>query len=99
MPVAFPLTFTARNLVERTLKLLGVVAQGETPSSPELSDGWKALNELVDAWATQRLIIYTVQRNTALSLVSGTASYTIGPVSADLIAARPVFDPTVSLLI
>lgn len=99
MPVSFPLTFTARNLVERTLKLLGVCAQGETPSSAELKDGWVTLNELVDGWATQRLIIYTTARNTALTLVAGTATYTIGPVSADVIAARPVFDPIVSLLI
>ena len=68
---------TANELISRSLKTIGVLASGETADSDSVSDSLVVLNNMVDAWATNRLTIYTVTRN-VLDLSSSTQEYTIG---------------------
>jgi hypothetical protein len=93
-------TVTARSLLVGVFRLLGITAQGEDPSSAELIEGFDRLNEMVDGWATQRLTMQTVTR-TQYALVSGQASYTIGPaaLTPDWTGARPEFVDSVALLL
>lgn len=68
---------TANDLIERSLKTIGVLASGETASGADASDAFTILNNMVDTWATQRLTIFTTAR-TAFNLTSSVQDYTIG---------------------
>jgi hypothetical protein len=95
-------TVTARSLIVGTFRLLGITAQGETPNANELLEAFDRLNEMVDGWSTQRLTMRVVTRE-QYALVSGQASYTIGPAGTtptpDWIGARPEFVDSVALVL
>jgi hypothetical protein len=95
-------TVTARSLIVGTMRLLGVTAQGEEPSSAEMLEAFDRLNEMVDSWATQRLTMQVVSRS-QYDLVAGQATYTIGPTGTvptpDWIGARPESVDLVTLLL
>ncbi len=68
---------TAREFLTKTFQLAKIIASNEALSASEASDGLVSLNELLDSWATEGLMIpNTVQED--FNLVAGTASYTIG---------------------
>jgi hypothetical protein len=70
------------------MRLVGALNVGDAPTAAELQDGLEALNAMVDAWANQRLLIYTTQR-LLFGLNSGQQSYEIGPNAVDWVTARP----------
>jgi hypothetical protein len=70
-------TLTASNLIAGSLRLLGVLAAGESLPADMGADCLTALNQLLDGWSTERLAIYSQTRN-LFALVSGTQRYTIG---------------------
>jgi hypothetical protein len=67
---------TANEVINPALKLLGVITQGETPSSSESSDARAALNAMLDNWSTERLNVYYVYNFTG-TITGGTNSYNI----------------------
>jgi hypothetical protein len=69
--------FTGLDLITAALKTIGVLAAGETPSNEDAADALLRLNDLIDAWATQRLTIYAIVRTTK-TLTAAVTSYTIG---------------------
>ena len=69
---------TGRDLVSASLRLIGVVASGETPASSEATDGLSALNLLISSWSTDGLLIYAITAETPLTLTAGDGSYTMG---------------------
>jgi hypothetical protein len=79
---------TVRELVKGSMRLIGVIAAGETPSAGEMADGLSALNEMIDSWSNESLVIYTRVRE-EFSLVAGTQSYTIG-TAGTFNTSRPV---------
>lgn len=79
---------TARDLIRRSLLLIGAIAPGETPSADESSDALKTLNEMLDSWSNENLIINAKTRET-FPLIPGKSSYTMGP-SGDFNTLRPV---------
>lgn len=84
-----PGAITARNLITRALRRIGIVGAGQTASSEDASDGLDLLNAMLDSFATERLLVPCIERTT-WSLVSGTASYTVG-AGGDVDIVRPVF--------
>ena len=68
---------TVRDLLKGSLRLIGAIATGETPSNEELQDGLSALNSMLSGWSTEKLMVFAKIRE-EFSLVSGTQSYTIG---------------------
>ena len=82
---------TANAIIARSLKLLGVVASGESATADEATDAFDALNDLVASWATERLTIYVTAR-TSYTLVASTATYTIGS-GGTFNQARPLWIP------
>jgi len=68
---------TGRDLVAASLRLIGVLASGETAEAQEATDGLSTLNRMLDSWSNESLLIYTKPRE-VFSLVAGTSSYTIG---------------------
>lgn len=81
-------TQTARTLIARSLRDLGVLAVGETPTGPEASDALIKLNELLEAWSLERLMIYAINEVTK-TLTGADATYTIGS-GGDINTSRPL---------
>lgn len=80
---------TVRDIGTDALRELGVLATGEVATADDLQYAIDALNRLVDQWASERLMIYTVTRTTK-ALTSGTQNYSVG-TGGDFNVARPVF--------
>ena len=85
-------------LITMSLRTLGVVGSGETPTTSELNDGFEALNQMVDSWATERLTMYTTDR-TVCNVAAGQQVYTIGPSGAHWTAPRPQYIDRAGLLV
>lgn len=68
---------TVGELLKSSLRLIGAIATGETPSNDEMKDALSALNLMLDAWSIKRGMIYVTTLEN-FNLVAGTASYTIG---------------------
>jgi hypothetical protein len=79
---------TARQIITASLRKLGVIASGETPSADELQDGLSALQGLLDSWSTNDLLSYTDTEET-FTLTAGKQDYTIG-YGGDFNTARPL---------
>jgi hypothetical protein len=79
---------TALDIIKRSMRLLGVYAIGEAPSSDEANDCLTALNQMLDSWANENLFVYAKTLD-VVPLVANTASYTVGP-SGGVITPRPV---------
>lgn len=91
MPIVVPssptVPVTAESIIRRAMRLLNVLAAGETPGANEKTDALDAMNSMLDAWRNESLMVYAL-RDEALML-TGAASYTIGD-GGDLNTARPV---------
>lgn len=79
---------TALDIIKRSMRILGVLASGATPTTDEQTDMLAVLNTLLDGMNNDGLLIYHMQEeNFALS--SGTGSYTIG-TGATFSTTRPL---------
>jgi hypothetical protein len=79
---------TARQLITRSLRELGVLAVGETATGPEAADALFKLNDLLESWSLERLMVYHIKEVTK-TLTGGVGSYTIGS-GGDINTARPL---------
>jgi hypothetical protein len=79
---------TAGDLIDGSLRLLGVLAEGETPSSETSQDALFAMNQMIQSWNTERLAVFSTQ-DQVVTWPSGQRSRTFGP-TGDIIANRPV---------
>jgi hypothetical protein len=68
---------SATDIVRRALKLIGVLAAGETPSPESQADGLTELNVLLDSWANERRFIFGTRR-AAYTLVPNLSPHTLG---------------------
>lgn len=80
---------TVRDLLKSSLRKIGALATGETPSSEEINDALKAFNALVDSWSNENLLIPYKVRET-LTLTANDATYTFGGSGADITTSRPM---------
>jgi len=79
---------TAGDQINGALRLLGVLAEGETPSAGTSQDALFALNQMIDSWGTEKLSTFTTQEQ-VFSWLPGLISQTLGP-SGDFVGDRPV---------
>jgi hypothetical protein len=79
---------TAGDLINGSLRLLGVLAEGETPSSETSQDALLAMNQMIQSWNTERLTVFATQ-DQVVSWPPSTISRTFGP-TGDIVANRPV---------
>jgi len=82
------MTTTAGDQINGALRLLGVLAEGETPSAATSQDALIALNQMIDSWNTERLAVFSTQDQTFL-WTPGLRSQTLGP-TGDFVGNRPV---------
>jgi hypothetical protein len=86
-------TYTAGEQINRALRLLGVLAEGETTSAAASQDSLMALNQMIDSWNTERLAVFSTI-DQIVNWPTGSINETLGP-SGSLVrlngtAVRPI---------
>lgn len=79
---------TAAELIRGALRLIGQLAEGETPSNETYADSLEALNQMLDAWSIESIVVYARQDQT-FTWPANTASRTVGP-TGDFVGVRPI---------
>ena len=79
---------TAGDQINRALRLLGVLAEGETPSAAVSQDALTAMNQMIDSWNTERLSVFSTQ-DQVFNWPTSTVKRTLGP-SGDFVGNRPI---------
>ena len=79
---------TAGDLINGSLRLLGVLAEGETPSAETSQDALVAMNQMIQSWNTERLAVFSTQ-DQVVTWPPSTISRTFGP-TGDIVANRPI---------
>lgn len=81
-------TYSCYDQIVGALRLLGVLAEGETPSSETANDALFALNQMIDSWNTERLSVFSTQ-DQVFNWPAGERNRTLGP-TGDFVGERPV---------
>lgn len=79
---------TAGDQINRALRLLGVLAEGETPSASTSQDSLVALNQMIDSWNTENLSTFVTQ-DQIFTWPAGQITRTLGP-TGDFVGNRPI---------
>ena len=79
---------TANDQINSALRLLGVLAEGEIPSSETSQDAFVALQQMIDSWSTERLAVFSTQ-DQVFSWPPGAIERTLGP-TGNFIGDRPI---------
>ena len=79
---------TAGEIINGSLRLLGVLAEGETPSASVTQDSIMAINQMIQSWDTERLSVFSTQ-DQVFTWPANTISRTIGP-TGDFVGNRPI---------
>ena len=79
---------TAGDIINGSLRLLGVLAEGEVPSAETSQDALRAMDQMIDSWNTERLSVFSTQ-DQVFTWPSGQLSRTLGP-SGNFVGNRPV---------
>jgi hypothetical protein len=69
---------TARKVVNRALRLIGVLGEGSTATAQQAQDALEALNSMLAGWSANSLNIPTPTKGSK-ALSAGVSSVTIGP--------------------
>ena len=69
---------TVADQINGALRLLGVLAEGETPSAAMAQDSLSAFDQMVDSWNTERLAVFSTQDQTYF-WPAGERIQTLGP--------------------
>ena len=94
-----PIVTTVQDVIASSLRLINVLASGETPSAAEGNDALHVLNDMWDSWNAERLMIFTIPRLVFTLNPGGgsgpNGSYTYGQVTggplADFNSPRPAY--------
>ena len=79
---------TALDQITGALRLIGMLAEGEVPSSDTAIDALSALNQMLDSWSVERLSVYNTQ-DQVFTWPSDQITQTLGP-TGDFVGNRPV---------
>ena len=79
---------SAGDIINGSLRLIGVLAEGETPSSETAQDALNALNQMIESWNTERLAVFATQ-DQVVSWPPGARFQTFGP-TGNIVGNRPV---------
>ena len=79
---------TAGDIINGSLRLLGVLAEGEVPSAETSQDALNAMNQMIESWNTERLAVFSTQ-DQVFTWPASTISRTLGP-SGNFVGNRPI---------
>lgn len=88
---------TALDLIKSSMRLISVLDSNENPTSEEAQTGLMVLNQMVDSWNAERLMVFTISI-AEYPLVIGQQTYGLGP-GGDFNAARPSRIDRITLVI
>lgn len=66
------------DIISRALKDIGALASGETPTPEEAQDALDMMNDMLDQWSNEDMMVYNTTE-IIFPVVSGQTQYTIGP--------------------
>ena len=69
------------DIISRALKDIGALEAGETPTSDAATDALDMLNDLIDQWSNEDMMVFNVTE-IIFPVISGQTQYTIGPVAS-----------------
>lgn len=79
---------TAGDIITGALRLIGVVAEGESPSPESAADALSAMNQMIESWNTERLSVFATE-DQVFSWPATVISRTLGP-TGDFVGNRPI---------
>lgn len=79
---------TTQELINGALRLLSVLAEGETPSASMSQDALIAMNQMIDSWSIERLSVFSTMDQTFV-WPANTITMTLGP-TGDFVGERPI---------
>ena len=79
---------TAGDIITGALRLIGVVAEGESPSPESAADALSAMNQMIESWNTERLSVFATE-DQIFSWPATVLSRTLGP-TGDFVGNRPI---------
>jgi hypothetical protein len=79
---------SAGDIINGSLRLIGVLAEGETPSSETAQDALNAMNQMIESWNTERLAVFSTQ-DQVVTWPPGARFQTFGP-TGNIVGNRPV---------
>ena len=82
------MTTTAGDQINGALRLIGQLAEGETPSAATSQDALTAMNQMLDSWSSERLSVFSTQ-DQEFTWPASQATRTLGP-TGDFVGNRPV---------
>lgn len=84
-------TYNALHIIKGAMRLLNSSASGEDLDPDEAADGLATLNEMLESWSAERLLVFTIPR-LVFPLVNGVQTYKMGTDGVgvnDFNVARP----------
>jgi len=66
------------DIISRSLKDIGALEAGESPNPDAVQDAFEMLNDLVDQWSNEDMMVYNTTE-IIFPLIPGQVQYTIGP--------------------
>lgn len=82
-----PSGIVVSDLIRSSMRLIGAIATGETPTADETADGLLVLNDMLENWSTETLSVWG-SSNQTFNLVANQSVYTIGP-TGNWVTTRP----------
>ena len=79
---------TAGDQINAALRLIGMLAEGETPSANTSNDALSALDQMIDSWNTERLTVFSTQ-DQVFTWTPNQISRTLGP-TGNFVGNRPI---------
>ena len=69
---------TPLDIISRALKDIGALEAGEVPTADAAQDAFDMLNDLIDQWSNEEMMVY-YKNEIVFPIVPGQTQYTIGP--------------------
>jgi len=69
---------TPYDIISRALKDIGALEAGETPTADAAQDAFDMLNDLIDQWSNEEMMVY-YKNEIVFPITPGVTQYTIGP--------------------
>lgn len=82
------MSVTAGDQINAALRLIGQLAEGEAPSAATTEDALAAMQQMIDSWNLERLMVFSTQ-DQVFTWPQGEATRTLGP-TGNFVGLRPV---------
>lgn len=83
------LSYSAQDIINQAFRDLGVLRTGQGAPADLVADALISLNQLIDSWLIDGLMVYCIKAE-IFDFATSQNAYTIGPSGADFTADRPV---------